>query len=404
MIDFSERVRELEVETGDRLAGKLLRASQYEFTYTSSASEAISLLMPISDRTFSDGALFAAMDMNLPEGFLLAQIRERSPKVAPSKMHLLTLMGSNGIGRVGYRHQTTPPAPATHVDRKRLLREGTGKGDRLFEELVDAYLSTGSGLSGVQPKILVPERTSIATPNLLVKAAGADYPGLAANEFLCLEVARRARLDVVHHELSDDGNLLLVDRFDLDSHGARLGFEDIAALFDLRVGGALSDRKYKGSYEDVGLLISEFVTDAQIELARLFDAVALTILVRNGDGHLKNFGLVYDETMRRLAPIFDVVTTTLYAYQRGGGGPVTDRTMALKLRSGRNERSREYPAPDELLRFGEEICRVEAPRKRVAAVLEAMADVLRHAKADDRIPRRTFKAMKREWEASLSAW
>jgi hypothetical protein len=30
----------------------------------------------------SDGALFAVMDMNLPEGFLLAQLRERSP--APS--------------------------------------------------------------------------------------------------------------------------------------------------------------------------------------------------------------------------------------------------------------------------------------------------------------------------------
>lgn len=33
---------------------------------------------------------------------------------------------------------------------------------------------------------------------------------------------------------------------DLLQAGARLGFEDIAALLDLRVGGALSTRKYKG--------------------------------------------------------------------------------------------------------------------------------------------------------------
>lgn len=404
MIDFSQRVRELEVGTGGQVAGTLVRASQYQFTYAPSARQAVSLLMPICDGAFSDGELFAVMDMNLPEGFLLAQIRERSPKVAPSKMQLLALMGSNGIGRVGYRHPTTPFGPGAPVDRKRLLREGTGKGHRLFDELVDAYLSTGSGLSGVQPKILVPERASIPTPNLLVKAAGADYPGLAANEFLCLEAARRARLDVVRHELSDDGNLLLIDRFDLGRGGLRLGFEDIAALLDLRVGGALSNRKYKGSYEDVALLIAEFLTDLDLGLAQLFDAVALTILVRNGDGHLKNFGLLYDERKRWLAPIFDVVTTTLYAYERADGVRVTDRTMALKLRGGRDERSREYPPPGELLRFGEEVCHVERPRKRVEPILDAMADVLRRASKDDRIPRKTFSAMKREWEASLRAW
>ena len=37
------------------------------------------------------GALFPAMDMNLPEGFLLAQLRERSPKTPPTKMQLLSL-------------------------------------------------------------------------------------------------------------------------------------------------------------------------------------------------------------------------------------------------------------------------------------------------------------------------
>lgn len=404
MIDFSQRVRELAVETGAMPAGTLVRASQYEFTYGKAATQAVSLLMPVTDRTFSDGALFAVMDMNLPEGFLLAQIRDRSPKVVPSKMHLLALMGTHGIGRVGYRRETAPPAPAAAVDRKRLIRDGTGKGGRSFRQLVDAYLSTGSGLSGVQPKILVPERASIATPNLLVKAAGADYPGLAANEFLCLEVARRAGLEVVHHALSDDGNLLLIDRFDLGPRGLRLGFEDIAALLDLRVGGALSDRKYRGSYEDIALLLGEFLSDLGAGLSRLFDAVALTVLVRNGDGHLKNFGLLYDEGTRRLAPIFDVVTTTLYAYERANGVRVTDRTMALKLRSGRDERGREYPPPAELLKFGQEVCRVRAPRKRIDAILEAMADVLRHARTDDRIPRRTFNALEREWEASMGGW
>ena len=70
----------------------------------------------------------------------------------------------------------------------------------------------------------------------------------------------------------------------------------------------------------------------------------------------------------------------------------------------RRENIRDYPSPAELLRFGEEICRIKEPRKRIQPILGAMADVLRAAKKDDRIPRNTFNAMKREWEDSLRAW
>ena len=50
---------------------------------------------------FQEGDLFAALDMNLPEGYLFDRILDRFPKFALSKMHLLALMGSGGIGRLG---------------------------------------------------------------------------------------------------------------------------------------------------------------------------------------------------------------------------------------------------------------------------------------------------------------
>jgi hypothetical protein len=277
------------------------------------------------------------MDMNLPEGFLLARIRERFPKEPPTKLQLLALMGTNGIGWTGYRLGGAAPSPKpVAVRRERLLREGAGRRGRVFSALVDAYLSTGSGLSGVQPKILVPEGASIPTPNLLVKAGGSDYPGLAANEFLCLEVAERAGLPVAAHALSDDGQLLVLDRFDLRPDGALLGFEDVAALLDLRVGGALSDRKYRGSYEDVADLLAFVVTRPAEALRLFFRYVALTVLVRNGDGHLKNFGVLYDGASCWLAPLFDQVTTIVYTVERADGLRTTDRTMALRLRKGRD--------------------------------------------------------------------
>lgn len=69
--------------------------------------------------------------------------------------------------------------------------------------------------------------------SLIVKAASAAYPGLAANEHLCLSAARRAGIRVPEFTLSDDGQMLILDRFDMvmtaDGALERLGFEDIAA-------------------------------------------------------------------------------------------------------------------------------------------------------------------------------
>lgn len=397
MIDFSHKVSDLEVDIGPRPGGQLRRRSQFEFEYLPDATRPASLLMPLEDRSFRDGELFAAMDMNLPEGFLLAQLRERSPKTPPTKMQLLALMGSNGIGRLGYREpHRTPSKKPRPLSRTRLLKEGSGRRGKIFLELVEAYLSTGSGLSGVQPKVLVPDRTTIPVPNVLVKAAGSDYPGLAANEFLCLEVGRRAGLPLPRHELSDDGTLLLVDRFDLAGR-VRLGFEDFAALLDLRVGGALSDRKYLGSYQAATRLLRHFCSSPEQALSAFFDQLALSVLVRNGDAHLKNFGVLYDDAACWLAPVFDVVTTTIYPYERGGV-QVTDRTMALRLRS---EGDRRYPLPDELIAFGREHCLVADPSERVAMLVSAMRATLKEAKKDDRVPRSLLKAITQEWDDSL---
>ena len=77
--------------------------------------------------------------------------------------------------------------------------------------------------------------------------------------------ARLFRLFV--HELSDDGTLLLIDRFDLEGD-RRPGFEDIASLMDLRVGGALTDRKYRGSYEAIARLVKTVCSDTPKALER----------------------------------------------------------------------------------------------------------------------------------------
>lgn len=399
-IDFSEKVKHLGVMVDGLPGGDLRREAQFRFTYAADTSLPLSLIMPPADREFTDNALFAVMDMNLPEGFLLRQIYERSPKNPPTEMHLLDLMGANGIGRLAYCRTLAaltrmPPG----LDRTRLLRDGAGRDGTTFAALVDAYLATGSGLSGIQPKIIVPERATFPIPNLIVKTSGADYVGLVANEYLCLQVAKNAGLPVPNYDLSDDGSLLIIDRFDLQPNGSRLGFEDVAALADLRVGGALSDRKYRGSYEDVASLLDDFASDKRATRPMFYEYVVLSALLRNGDGHLKNFGVLYDTAKVWLAPVYDVVTTTIYPYERSNGVLVTDRTMALKLRRGKGKKN--YPTRDALLEFGEEVCMVRDAGSAVERVRDSMQEVLTKHRKDERMPPRMLRPLTREWKDSM---
>lgn len=399
-----ERIRALEVSIGDRAAaGQLLKTSNYEFRYLDADPDqpAVALLMPARERlTWQDSDLFAPMDQNLPEGDLFMRIRQLFPKQPVTPMHLLALVGRNGIGRLGYRLPDSPEAaPPPPLGKEALLR--TRYSPEVFDELVAAYLSTGAGIAGMQPKIMVPDRLTVPIPALIVKAGSPAYPGLTANEFLCLTAARRAGIDVTGFALSDDGQLLVLDRFDMVMHDdgriERLGFEDIAALAGLRVRDVLADRKYQGSYQRVAELLRQLQLHSD-NLQRFFQQVAFSVMVRNGDAHLKNFGVLYRSASEIwLAPMFDVVTTAIYPYTRYPGGPeLEDHTLALKLFAGRH-RTRAYPTKDDLIEFGRRVCGVSQPGKVLSDIAQAMHAVLQEARNDERVPAALLAKMRTAW-------
>lgn len=403
-----EKIRLLNVSIGDGFqAGQLIRASTYEFRYLQPDPEqpAVALLMPPRERlTWQDGDLFPPMDQNLPEGDLFMKIRELFPKQPMTPMHMLALVGRNGIGRLGFSlpDRTGPARPRT-LSKEELLK--TAYTPEVFNELVAAYLSTGAGIAGMQPKIMVPDRPTVPIPSLIVKAASPAYPGLAANEFLCLMAARHAGIDVPTFALSDDGQMLVLDRFDLvihdDGHVERLGFEDIAALAGLRVRDILSDRKYQGSYQRVAELLRQLQLHSD-NLHRFFEQVAFSVMVRNGDAHLKNFGLLYRTASDVwLAPMFDVVTTSIYKYTQYPGGPeLEDHTLALKLWAGKHQ-TKTYPTTEELLEFGRRICGVPRPAAVLERIAEGMRKTLDDAKSDARVKPALWRQMAQAWELGL---
>jgi serine/threonine-protein kinase HipA len=327
-----QAVDHVQVSTPMGSSGSLARdQGQYVFTYGpgTSPAAAVSLLMPPRAAQYRHPALHPIFQMNLPEGYVLEQLRQRFAKAtAFDPLLLLALTGREAaIGRVRVELPSSLDLPPTTARGEQLSTLLSWKGaESIFDALAERYLLR-TGVSGVQPKLLVPEvsssgKAALATSELIVKSGGSEYPGLAVNEFICMSVARRAGLPVPEFYLSENTELFVMRRFDRTADGEAIGFEDMAALM-----GRGADEKYAGSYEQVAKLIRLFCgADSQAAgLSQLFDQVALSCMLGNGDAHLKNFGLLYSDPTAsdaRLAPAYDIVCTTAY---------LPEDSFALKL-------------------------------------------------------------------------
>ena len=251
--------------------------------------------------------------MNLPEGALLIAVRNAIAKVAGTDdLTILRIVGGNTIGRNRFSRpeDDAPVFPSEPESLEEILSFPDAL--ELFNELIARY-ALRSGVSGIQPKVLLPaaERATAVSSNFIVKSWGADFPQLGANEFFCMTAARKAGLATPEFHLSENGGLFVIKRFDTDADGTSRGFEDFCSLQGLG-----TDGKYSGSYEKAAKTIDAFVSpEHRIEAReRFFGALVLSTATRNGDAHLKNFGVLYDNAKgsARLAPVYDIVTTTAY--------------------------------------------------------------------------------------------
>jgi len=312
----------LQVSTPEGGSGRIFsRGGDYLFRYHESApaQAAISLLMPVRIEEYRHRDLHPIFQMNLPEGYVLEQLRNRLAKlVNVDPMLLLALSGSSApIGRVMVSSaQVDALLNRQHFPGEKLEEILAWDGaEDIFAGLVDRYILR-AGISGVQPKVLVPEQRDSApqrftskTSDLIIKSGRDEFPGLAINEFICMSVAKEAGIAVPEFYLSENAKLFVMRRFDRDEQLNPVGFEDMAALM-----GLAAEDKYSKSYSSIAKAIRLFCPPEQVQgsLAQLFAIVSLSCIVGNGDAHLKNFGLLYcDPTQRdaRLGTAYDIGKT-----------------------------------------------------------------------------------------------
>ncbi len=399
----------LNVFIENQLAGNLFKSDLehgvFYFGYDSQCplQNAVSLTMPVVSDPYPydyKHQLHPIFDMNLPEGDLRRFLRNQFSKAVPNfdDLAFLKIIGQHQIGRLRFNSMDKNPVSVPAQSVKELIVYDGAEG--LFESLLNRY-AVYSGISGVQPKVMIRDsddsdinRITHRDATHIVKAWNpSEYPQLAANEYFCMRAALHAKLEVPNFELSDNGKFLIIERFDLGTDSDNyLGFEDFCVL-----NGKSSELRYESSYENITKRIKAFVSPEQVSVAleSFFKILALSSAVKNGDAHLKNFGILYanTESSVRLSPAYDIVTTTPY---------IRDDLIALTLGG-----TKAWPKEKALVKFARQHCNMtdshakelmgEVAEGMVKASYE-MVDYIRH----NDFFKNVGEAMLGEWDKGLS--
>lgn len=266
----------------------------------------------------------------IPEGRLRDLIEENAGLEAGDDLALLGFVGRDLPGAVVVRTFADQIANVLHQEP----REPT-----VEPETAAVNEGLRFSLAGVQlkfsmlreaDKLTLPARDS--SGEWIVKFDSPMFPHLPENEFSMLEWARAAGFGAPEchlHSAEDvmgfprrytlpDARVLAVRRYDRLPEGRRVHQEDFAQAV-----GLPPKKKYEQiTYAVMAGLVRRFIDEAAVDelLRRLLFAIACG----NNDAHLKNWSLIYPDTVRaRWSPLYDQVSTV--AWQ----GP--DRALALKL-------------------------------------------------------------------------
>jgi serine/threonine-protein kinase HipA len=203
----------------------------------------------------------------------------------------------------------------------------------------------------------------------IVKLPDQTYPDVPRNEFTMMSLAASVGIAVppvrlVHRDELDglppdvwtsrEEWAYAIRRFDRDANRDLVHIEDLA-----QVRGVYPEEKYLGNYETVAALAYRgHDLDGLREFAR---RLAFTVLIANGDAHLKNWSLIYtDPRVPGLVPAYDMVSTAYYLGER--------ETLGLKFGGTRRLDKVDVTTFERLQR------RLSAPQAELAACVAELVD------------------------------
>jgi serine/threonine-protein kinase HipA len=254
----------------------------------------------------------------LPEGVLRQWIADERGVPASREMELLAQVGHDLPGAVRVLAEGEAPSdegwdPASYVL------------DGALSPIVPEWRFSLAGVGLKFSMLTTDDRLTIPAygelGDTIVKCPDRVYPEVPLNEYTMMSLAKAVGIDVpdvrlVHRdELTSLPSIVwpeaeewayAIKRFDRGEGRRPIHIEDFAQVRDFYPEG-----KYNGNYETLASLIyRDQDTRALQEFAR---RLAFTVLIGNGDSHLKNWSLIYrNPQIPTLSPAYDLVATSGY--------------------------------------------------------------------------------------------
>lgn len=184
-------------------------------------------------------------------------------------------------------------------------------------------------LAGVQMKFSMKEKEgrynftkSGDLGDWIIKTPSTKHKNVPLNEYTAMSLAALVGINIPdiklieldklynlpHINLPDEKFAFAIKRFDRNNN-ERIHMEDFAQVFV-----QYPHNKYDSvNYEQIGKILFDYSGDGLSDAQQIARRLLVNILLANGDAHLKNWSLIYqDQLTPRLSPAYDIVTTSVY--------------------------------------------------------------------------------------------
>lgn len=282
----------------------------YDASYLQAGHPAIAHTLPLQLHAHvSVDGLLPFFDNLVAEGWLEHAQKRLLGHREGSRFSLLLAFGYDCAGAVSVVDPDPEPLSRALVDPK--------------DPREIALLTSRASLSGVQPKLAVVRDVSGYRPakigelsTHIAKFPSLGHDNLVVNEYLTSRAfhALLPQEPIVQLKIGQIHTVnepaLLIERFDRNTEGSRLHFEEFLQLL-----GKSSRAKYQDSYTAMARFIRDTPGCLQTENYRLYTRILAGLLLGNTDMHLKNFAMFHTAAGLRLSPVYDQVCAIVYGYK-----------------------------------------------------------------------------------------
>ena len=338
--------RILEVWLLGQSVGQLIQADgRLSFSYSprwlqSPSAQPLSRSLPLRPESFDDKATRPFFAGLLPEGDKRKLVAMALQVSRQNDYGLLNGIGGECAGAVTLLEPGQQPKVLPSKQYVRWLDDG--ELIAILDELPRRPMLAGKdglrlSLAGAQdklPVVFVNGHIGLPKQNTpsshILKPAISAVEGSVYNEGFCMALAMRLKLSVASTSIRRvaDRVYLLVERYDRlrqpDGSLQRLHQEDFCQAL-----GVAPEYKYQNEggpdLTQCFDLIRKATRPSAPQVLRLLDYVIFNALIGNHDAHAKNFSLIYTRRGTVLAPLYDTLSTAVYAN-------LTDK-MAMKIGS-----------------------------------------------------------------------